>query len=485
MTTGQGTRSVQEQAVAAWVHTLNHIRVEALKSTLADQAQNLERALASITAAQSIIDVEVVQKNLGGAKGMHGFIAEVAEVGIGNARNLIIGQEADYVWVNNSGPVDLLKGGLEIQQKFAASKGLFSLGEVAKHLTKYPDFVHGGGVYQVPADHFETIRALHAMSPEEAGTLLSRSGEGPSLKQWKQVQAFFAKTSLSIDALEPSHLEYGEVQQGTYAATLSAEQGALRETDRKRRDHAFRQSRPTLREGVTATAAAAAVEGATELVLAIAAKRRSGIPLREFTLDDWREIGAQSGVGLAKGGIRGASLYALTNATATPAAVASSAVTAMFGVAAQAHAFRAGRLGEREFIEAAELVCLEAAISAISSLAGQTLIPIPVLGAVIGNAIGTILYRTAASGLSTREQALLGQYVDRQRNLTARLETEHRRLVEELDGEVTSYLALLHRAFAPDLAAALRGSVDLARSLGVPAEEVLDTPEKTAAFFLD
>ncbi len=71
---------------------------------------------------------------------MHGFIAEIAEVGIGNARRQILGHEADYRRVNDNGPVDLIRGSVEIQQKFVAAGGRFSLGAIAVHLEKYPEY---------------------------------------------------------------------------------------------------------------------------------------------------------------------------------------------------------------------------------------------------------------------------------------------------------------------------------------------------------
>lgn len=69
----------------------------------------------------------------------YGFIAEIAEVGIGNARNQILGHEAVYQWVNDNGPVDLMRGSVQIQQKFVAAGGRFSLGAIAEHLQKYPE----------------------------------------------------------------------------------------------------------------------------------------------------------------------------------------------------------------------------------------------------------------------------------------------------------------------------------------------------------
>ena len=77
-----------------------------------------------------------------------------------------------------------------------------------------------------------------------------------------------------------------------------------------------------------------------------------------------------------KGGIRGASIYTLTNFTATPAAVASAMVTATFGIAEQAYQLKQGNVDEQRFIENSEMLCLDASVSALSSFAGQVLIPV-------------------------------------------------------------------------------------------------------------
>ena len=63
-------------------------------------------------------------------------------------------------------------------------------------------------------------------------------------------------------------------------------------------------------------------------------------------------------------------------------------VTASFGIAEQSHLFRTEELDEVAFIEKSEIICFDAAISALSSCISQVVIPIPVIGAVIGNTIG-------------------------------------------------------------------------------------------------
>lgn len=475
----------QEQAVAAWINHLNQVRLDRLVSALAEQDISLDKALSSIQGALERISRDVVDINRGGQKGMHGFIAEVAEEGIGNARAQIAGHAAPYQWVNDNGPVDLLRDGVAIQQKFVAAGGRFGLGAITEHLSKYPDYIRAGGKYQIPSDYFDVIRRLRGMSADDAGKLLGRGGDGPSYKDWQRVQAFFENGNVPFESLEPSKLEYAQVQRGTYKATLESEKDSLRETDRTRREGSYQASRPSLKQGVQASVVAAAVEGGTTLVLAIVAKRRQGTKLKDFSTEDWQEIASETGLGTVKGGVRGFSIYLLTNFTATSAAVASSIVTAAFGIAEQANRLRRGEIGEREFLENAELVSLDAAVSALSSFVGQAMIPIPVLGAVIGNTVGTIMYRSVSSSLSKREAALIEQYLEEQRLLDEDLAAQYQNLIDELAASMSLYVEVLDRAFSPIVQIALEGSVELALALNVPADEVLDSAEKARSYFLD
>lgn len=478
-------KSNQEQAVAAWVNHLNQLRLDSLLDAFSRQDVNLKDALASLDGAMRTIDLEVVLSNRGGLKGMHGFIAEIAEVGIGNARSQVRGSGAIYEWVNDNGPADLMRDGIALQQKFYAAGGRFGLGAIAEHLQRYPDFVANGGKYQIPSDHFEVIQSLHAMRPEEAGKLLARSGGGPSFSHWQQVQKFFEEGPIGIESIEPSNLEYHEVQRGSYEATLTTEQESVRSTDQSIREDAYSQSRPALREAARAAGVAAVMEGGTAFLLAVVEKRRAGKKLNEFSREDWMEIASDSGLGAIKGGVRGLSIYSLTNFTSTSAAVASSVVTAGFGIAEQANKLRRGEIDELEFIENAELVSLEAAVSALSSFVGQALIPVPVLGAIVGNTVGIVMYRAVSSSLSEREAELIVRYLDAQRALEEELAAEHQALIEKFETSMSDYLEVLERAFSPDIEVALLGSVELALELGVASDEILDSDAKTLAYFVD
>lgn len=477
-------KSSQEQAVGAWINYLNQVRLDRLVEALSKQNINFATAMETIETAFDTIKEDIIIRNRGGDKGMHGFIAEIAECGIGNARQQILGRSAIYTWINDNGPDDMIRGAEAIQQKFVQSGGHLSLRAVAEHLIHYPEYLTEGHKYQIPKDHYDKIMVYLEMPPEEANKLPTSTGEF-SLRQWKEVHAFFDENNIDPSKLEPSFLEYGEVQQGTIETTFDKEKEHLREVDQEQRDAAYKDTKPTLAEGVKITAFAAAIEGATTFVIAVANKRKSGKKIKDFDRDDWIEIAGESGKGTVKGGIRGASIYVLTNFTATPAAVAGAITTAAFGVAEQAHRFRNGVINEVQFIENAEMLCLDASVSALSSFAGQILIPIPILGAVVGNAVGTMIYQIGKDTLSAKEKEIINRYLKDISVLDKKLAEEYQQYLEQLNRCFVEYMELLAAAFDPEVEKALDGSVALAKYMGVPDSEILDSYDKIASYFLD
>lgn len=477
-------KSEQEQAVASWMNYLNQVRLERLTSALSKEEINLQDALEIMKSALETIEKDIVNngKGRGGAKGMHGFIAEVAECGIGNARSRIEGKLPVYEWINDNGPDDLRRGALLIQQKFVQSGNHLSLQAVKMHLEKNPDYLKEGHIYQIPADHYEKIKWLLSIPKHEANRMPTSTGEF-SLSQWREVHEFFASGQVPLESIEPSILDYSEVQRNTYGQTFAAEEERLKTRNLERKEHAYRESRPTLREGAKATAVAAAAEGGVQFCMAVVKKCKEGKRIADFSESDWKEIAGESGIGTMKGGVRGVSIYTLTNYTATPAAVANSLVTASFGVAEQAYRFRKGQLDEVTFIENSEILCLEAAVSALSSFLGQAVIPVPVLGAIIGNAVGSVLYQIAEENLSRKEQCVIADYVKSIRETEASLERQYRIYIDRLNENTEVFLRLLDATFLPNAKLALESSVELAKMVGVPADEILDSKKKIRKFF--
>ena len=477
-------KSSQEQAVGAWIDYLNQVRIDQFLKPLSEQDSNLSDALSHIEWAVASIGENIIERNRGGEKGMHGFIAEIAECGIGNARERIVGQTATHVWINDNGPSDILRGATEIQQKFVQSGGHLSLKAVMEHLEHYPDYLTNGGKYQIPKDHYDKIMKYVAMPESVANKLPTSSGEF-SLRQWKDVHEFFETSGVSAGDLEPSALAYDQVQRGTISDTLDQEVKNIKEQDSDRRNAAYEKAKPSLSEGVKATAVGAAAEGITEFSLAVIKKRRSGKKIKDFTREDWSEIGTQSGKGTFRGGVRGAMVYTLTNYTATPGAVASAMVTAGFGVAQQLHRFRAGVVSELELIESAEIICLDASISALSTLIGQVAIPIPILGAIIGNSVGMMLYNIGKDSFTAKEKAIVNKYINELGALDESLNVEYAEYVESLKQSYAKFLDILVIAFSADIEVAFNGSIVLASKLGVPTEDILDSHSKVISYFVE
>lgn len=479
-------KSGQEQAVASWINYLNQLRLDALTKALADEKINWQNAAETLDQALETIKKDIVNngKGRGGKCGMHGFIAEVAECGIGNARKQVEGKIPDYRWINDNGPADLFRGAAAIQQKFVNSGNHLSLEAIKQSLKAYPDFVKNGGKYQIPSDHYERIQWLLSIPKDRANKMATSTGDF-SLKQWQEVHDFFDSNTVPKEALEPSLLDYKSVQQNTYEKTFHNERKSLYEKNEQRRKQAYQKSKPSLHEGAKATVVAAALEGATGLAEAIIRKRKKGKKLFDFSQDDWTEIGKTSGSGFIKGGIRGFSIYMLSNYTATPAAVANSLVTASFGVAEQAHLYRTGKISELQLIEHSESLCMETAVSALSSTIGQIVIPVPVLGAMIGNTAGSILYKIVNDSMSEKEQKLIELYLEEIEKTKSTLDDAYQRFINDITDKMNMFLSVLDTAFAPDIHIAFSGSVELAKLMGVPYEEILDSPEKIEDYFLN
>ena len=471
----------QEQAVAAWVQYLNTIRFENLINSLNEQDTNLDNAITNLDNTLNEIN-KLINSNRGGEKGIHGFIAEISEVGIGNAKENIIGKNNVYEWINDNGVADLVRNGTNIQQKYYQKD--LSLSAIAEHLKKYPNFLREGGKYQIPKDHYEKIQYLRSISENEANKLATSDGTF-SLKHWGMVHHFFKEGNIDINSIEPANLEYSEVQKNIVNSTINKEKDKIKETDNEIRKKIINENKPTLSEGIKVTAASSVVEGGTTFVSLIIKKKKEKKFIKNFTSEDWQEIIKKSGINTAKGGIRGASLYVLTNYTKTPSAVANALATSAFGVAEQVYLYKKGKITENELLENSELLYLDAAVSAISSILGQAIIPIPVIGAVIGNTIGLKMYQVAKDSFKADEQIIIQKYYDEIKLLEKDLLDEYNIFIEKVKQEVDLYMQILEKLYSTDVQEIFEGSIKMAEFYGIPSDEILDSKEKIDNYFND
>ena len=229
---------------------------------------------------------------------------------------------------------------------------------------------------------------------------------------------------------------------------------------------------------------AAALEGGIAFAVKVLEKRKAGTKIQNFTWEDWKDAGFDTLAGAGKGAVRGVTIYAMTNYTPVPSPLASAMVTATFGVVAQARKLQNGTISEEDFIDNCEVICLEVAVSALSSMLGEVLIPIPVLGTIIGNATGMFMYEISKSYLSATEKKLISGYRQECEKHIQQLEVEYQTLVAQIDKEVFLFNSLLELAFDGPENQRLEASVAVAISAGVQKEKLLKNRAERDAFFV-
>lgn len=472
-------RSTQEQATAAWIGYVNQVRVDTMMERLGQQDLNLEGALKELSELKEFVgNPDLI---LGSPLTKHGEIAEHVQVNFSNARNLVEGLERNHTFegVGRTAPEDYLRNGQMVQSKFYnGSKN--TLDAVREHLEKYPDFVKNGGTYDIPKEQYDEIIRVLKLADTNPSEL--------NKADWKLVnaaKAFQEKTGLDFqNDVNPAVTDYKSVQQGKIDDTIKQEEKNIKKKDEDQRKGIIDDGKPTLKEGAKAAAVGAALEGGMAFCMMIAAKRKEGKAFSEFTEEDWKDIGLETGKGVAKGGIRGGAVYALTNFTATPANVASAYVTAAFGVAAQANAYRKGEISKEDFVINCETVALDVTVSAIASAIGQVVIPVPVLGALIGNVAGEFVYSLCKQHAGEKEANAIAEYRNQMDVLNQKLDEQFRQLMLEIERVMKRFVSLETMAFDEDFNKAFDGSILLAREVGVEEKKILKTKQDIDAFFL-
>lgn len=474
-------KSTQEQAIASWITYLNQIRLDELVEKLHQQDINLKEAMKELNELKKFLGDPA--HILGNPLTKHGEIAERMQVNIANARRAIQGLNKNHTFdgVGRTAPEDYIRDGQQVQSKFynGLRNTFFGKHALLKHMETYPDFVKNGGSYDIPKDQYDKLVEIldtYKNNPSQ----LSNSDYYLA----KKIDELLKSKGLELGRdINPAVVGYDEVQQNTANKTVDKEEKNIKKEDKKQRDKAYEKAKPTLKEGVKAASVSAAVEGGVTFCMSMAKKRKEK-KFSKFSSDDWKDIGIDTGKGAVKGGIRGGSIYVLTNFTATPANVASAYVTAAFGIAAQVKALEEGKVSEEDFVINCETVCLDVTVSAIASVAGQVLIPIPVLGAVIGNVAGEFVYELCKKQGALKSQKVIEGYNAEIAQLNQQLDIQYLQIVMEVQKALERFKDLEKLAFDENVNIAFNGSIDLATEVGVADSKILKTKEDIDNFFL-
>jgi hypothetical protein len=199
----------------------------------------------------------------------------------------------------------------------------------------------------------------------------------------------------------------------------------------------------------------------------------------QFSLDDWKELGGAAAEGGIQGGVAAGAIFALTNYADLAAPFAAAFVSSTMAVGSLARSYSAGDIDFDEFVELGQLACGEGAIVAIATAVGQTVLPLPALGALVGAVAGRILAEQLKAwggaeservrqAIDQRVSACLAELQDAERIVVQRALEAFDRL-----GELT--VAAFDLQINGELL--LQASIALAEAHGVDSDTILRSPE--------
>ena len=473
--TDMKTDSLSDQTMASLVQIFNAARNAT--GAAKEQAQRLlyERASIYIDTVREFIDRP--GNILGSTATKHGEIAEVAEVGVSNAWDILSGGDSSAsLHANRIGSVDYIMNGIDVQSKFynGADK---TLQGVVKHIEKYPEFPQGKSYYAIPKDQYELLQK--ALNGEETGL------NQKSINALKEsVQNIEALTGRKFDdAVRPASFDYKEVQLGAIDETLDRKQDELSNANEQRVEDIKVEHMSSWQEGLKTTAIAAAVGAGVSFARVSLGKYREGknIFKGEFTKEDWQEVGLDTIQGAAIGGVTGGALYMMTNCAGMSAPLAGAVVSAVKGLAPLVQGYRAGELSLEQLVDTGCMVCAEVGMVAAATAIGQTLIPVPVLGALVGAVAGQVL----SSILSREVQESAEKISARVNEYMAALDAQQKQVLDTLLASFARLGELTVAAFDVDVNADILGaSAKLARTYGVEESKILRTACDVDRFML-
>lgn len=469
--------NTKDQGIAGIINFFIEYRINKTIECIAQQDINLEKAVEEIEKLR--VFVSHPEHILGNYLQKHGEIAEHAQVRVMNALNFVRGLEPDYEIdsVARLDKADYLFKGRMVQSKFY--RGIAGTDRAINiHLDKYPDYLDENGFFIIPKDHYEDFFAVY--SKGESGALSSNADLRlyEAMKDWESVEGhkFF-------DSVKPSKFTYDEVQLDRIDETIKQSENEIHEIDQEKRKQIYEEGAPSVDEAIKVTAISAAIEGSVSFAMSVYQKKKKGKNIREFTANDWKEVGLDTGKGTLKGTIRGFSIYGMTNYLNTPAPIASGLITASFGMSGELLKLRKGNIDINEFIDNSEIICLDSGSSTVSAMLGQVIIPIPILGAIIGSAVGTLVLNFAKNYMSEEEQNFITMYYQDIENHQIYLNEVFKKQANEYIDKVKKYSVLRDLAFSDNMNDQLNSSIEYGRLSGVSDEDLLFTVKDIDAFY--
>lgn len=445
----------------------------------------------SINCIENVRDfVSKPHEILGSMATKHGEIAEQVEVNIRNGKSLLnyIKPTATFDSIGRTAPEDYIIDDFNVQSKFiVGSKG--SLEHVIGHLHKYPGFANQG-YYHIPKDQHELL--VKIANGDNVNNLNERS-IGKIKELIEKIENETGKPF--FDVVRSGISNYKDVQIGRIDETLDGYEIEFREHSAKDVEKIRKESEaqakdaqqitdPSWGEALKYGTIAAIISGTASAGIKIYSKIRKGTKITQFTLQDWTEVGFDFVKSGAKGGISGLGIYGLTKLGGFPAPFAGATVSTAVGIASLIKDYKNGNISEVDFGESSCSLSVEAGLSAIGAAIGQTLIPIPVLGAIIGTATIKASLEISKYIIGESEHKLIEKMQKDYESQIAALDAECLKYIHIMDDYFNKLGGFIDAALSKDSAVRFYGSIELCRFFNIPENIIIHNIEDCDRFML-
>lgn len=465
----KNNKKLYSQLSGITVDEINRKRLVNEIKKLNIQDKNFLKAIEEIDRVREFIGAP--EKIIGNKSTKHGEIAEHVEVGIRRARQVLDGKNmtATFEGVSRIAPEDYLIDGIKVQSKFInGTKN--NLDAVLKHMNKYSDFGRDNSYYHIPKDEYNLIEMILNGEKNIDGLKLKTI---ETIK--RKIYEIENKSGKSFNEIvKPALSKYPEVQQGKVHSTLDQHEKKVFEKNEQKKTQISDEHKPNMTDALKATGVAAAVGATVSLTTSLYIKSKEGkyFYKGDFTIDDWKDVGIDVLKGGSIGGVSGASIYTLTNYASLSAPFAGAIVSASKGVGVLANDLKKGKIDKYEFIELGMVICAESAIVGLATVAGQTVIPIPILGAVVGSFAGTIL----TNSLGDKNKVTGKQIQSDIDDYIKKLDKSYQNLINEITLEFKNLGGLTEACFnAKNNKETFELSIQLALAYGIKNEDILKT----------
>lgn len=423
-------KPIHAESSTLFVDYINKIRMDRMKSQLNAQEEALRQQLRIVNiketseiklekinaskAKREFDDIRTLVNNperiQGNPKTKHGIIAEHVEVGFNNADRHVRGELPTHrKEVDLKSPIDYYNEEKPIQSKFHANNN--SINACCEHLEANPDFVKQGGAYDIPYGDYERAKKWLELSDEELHKIPYSENRRKIVRIVEMLRKLEKEQGKSFEEVfNPAQVDYNDIQSETITTSLDKKESEIESIHSKRKkaindraekkreeisgdDSKKRESieiaaKPTFKEGLkVATISAgfdAAFSGGTEVCRKVFSEKKK---IGDFESEDWKDIGKETVKGGSRGFIMGSAVYLGTNLTKKSAPAVSAVVTGTVGVGTEVVRFFNDEIDGKQFSLNVAKKTTGSAASFGGAIAGQALIPIPIVGAMVGSIV--------------------------------------------------------------------------------------------------